>query len=215
MTKQEEANVPGHAPFLFPLLYTMRMNSAPGKHAFGIGCRRIMRLNGRGGARLCAPEPGAGDAMEGALDDADRVAGASGWEVAHGGLPLDTLWHGMELSAAEVFEGKPTYDTISLVRDTKHINVSLREIDDPTQMDVANYDFRIIDRNARILWDNSLDEAEQVAYTPYAAWNTDDRIPATDAEGNDLGQPGHIAHVEFMTSRILYHEDAATTASCR
>lgn len=210
VTKQEEANVPGHAPLSSPL-YTMRMNLAPGKYKFLVlaGQKDYEAQLAGGGARFVRREPGAGDAMEGALDvTLDRVAGASGWEVAHGGLPLDTLWHGMELSAAEVFEGKPTYDTISLVRDTKHINVSLREIDDPTQMDVANYDFRIIDRNARILWDNSLDEAEQVAYTPYAAWNTDDRIPATDAEGNDLGQPGHIAHVEFMTSRILYHEDA-------
>ena len=211
VTKQEEANVPGHAPLSSPL-YTMRMNLAPGKYKFLVlaGQKDYEAQLAGGGARFVRREPGAGDAMEGALDvTLDRVAGAAGWEVAHGGLPLDTLWHGMELSAAEVFEGKPTYDTISLVRDTKHINVSLREIDDPTQMDVANYEFRIIDRNARILWDNSLDEAEQVAYTPYAAWNTDDRVPATDAEGNDLGQPGHIAHVEFMTSRILYHEDAA------
>ena len=169
------------------------MNLASGKYKFLVlaGQKDYEAQLAGGGARFVRREPGAGDAMEGALDvTLDRVAGASGWEVAHGGLPLDTLWHGMELSAAEVFEGKPTYDTISLVRDTKHINVSLREIDDPTQMDVANYDFRIIDRNARILWDNSLDEAEQVAYTPYAAWNTDDRVPATDAEGNDLGQPG-------------------------
>ena len=33
VTKQEEANVPGHAPFSSPL-YTMRMNLAPGKYKF-------------------------------------------------------------------------------------------------------------------------------------------------------------------------------------
>ena len=145
VTKQEEANVPGHAPLSSPL-YTMRMNLAPGKYKFLVlaGQKDYEAQLAGGGARFVRREPGAGDAMEGALDvTLDRVAGASGWEVAHGGLPLDTLWHGMELSAAEVFEGKPTYDTISLVRDTKHINVSLREIDDPTQMDVANYEFRI------------------------------------------------------------------------
>lgn len=128
--------------------------------------------------------------------------------VDNHGLPLDTLWHGMEVEPVEVFAGKPTYHTISLMRDTKKINVTMRELDDPTQMDVANYDMTITDRNSHILWDNSLDETSTVVYTPHATWNTDDRTPAFDHNGDPIDGVGKIAHADFMTSRILYHADA-------
>lgn len=211
VAKQEEANVPGHAPLASPL-YTMHMNLARGKYKFLVlaGQKPYGDMMAVAGAKFVRTEPQAGAPMEGALEIVlDHVADAGGFTVPHGGLPLDTLWHGMELSGTEVFPNRPTYDTISLVRDTKSISVSLREIDDPTQMDVAKYDFRIVDRNTHILWDNSLDETDRVAYTPYAAWNTQDRTVVDADSGEDTGAPGYIAHAEFMTSRILYHDDAA------
>lgn len=113
----------------------------------------------------------------------------------------------MEVEPVEVFAEKPTYHTISLMRDTKKINVTLRELDDPTQMDIAKYDMTITDRNSHILWDNSLDETNTVIYTPHATWNTDDRTPATDVNGDPIDGVGKIAHADFMTSRILYHDD--------
>lgn len=78
--------------------------------------------------------------------------------VDNGGLPLDTVWHGMECTPVEVFGQRPTYHKISLMRNTKKINVSLRELDDPTDMDVENYDMKIVDRNMQLRWDNSVDE---------------------------------------------------------
>ena len=55
VTKQEEANVPGHAPLSSPL-YTMRMNLAPGQvQVFGIGGRRITRPNWPGEVHVRAP----------------------------------------------------------------------------------------------------------------------------------------------------------------
>lgn len=54
----------------------------------------------------------------------------------------------------------------------------------------------IEDHNARILWDNSLDESRKLIYTPHATWNTVDE-----------DEQGKIAHADFMTSRILKHED--------
>ena len=55
VTKQEEANVPGHAPLSSPL-YTMRMTLAPGKYKFWYWPgRRIMRPNWPGEVHvLCA-----------------------------------------------------------------------------------------------------------------------------------------------------------------
>lgn len=116
--------------------------------------------------------------------------------VKNNGLPLDTLWHGQELVGVEVSASKPAYDTIPLIRDTKKINVALRDLDSPQDMDIANYEMTIEDHNARILWDNSLDETRKLVYTPHATWNTPDEV----------GQ-GKIAHADFMTSRILKHED--------
>ncbi len=117
-------------------------------------------------------------------------------EVVNQSLPLDTLWHGMLTSGVEVSASKPAYATIPLIRDTKKINVTLRELDDPTTMDVNDYSMTITDHNARILWDNSLDESRTLVYTPHATWNTE-----------DADDQGKIAHADFMTSRILKHDN--------
>ena len=117
-------------------------------------------------------------------------------EVVNNALPLDTLWHGKLLDGIEVTSSKPAYATIPLIRDTKKINVALRDLDSPEDMDVAQYDMVIEDHNARILWDNSLDESRKLIYTPHATWNT-----------LDDNEQGKIAHADFMTSRILKHED--------
>ncbi len=120
--------------------------------------------------------------------------------------PLDTLWHGMETTPIAVSKEKPTYHKVSLTRDTKQIHVSLRELDDPTLMDIDNYEMRIYDRNSHLLWNNDVDEAEWVVYSPYATWNTED-LSNTTTEG------GKIGHADFMTSRIMYHGDAAEDGS--
>lgn len=141
------------------------------------------------------------------LDHVKRTDGDR-YDVVNNALPLDTLWHGIEADPVTVYDTKPTYDTISLVRDTKKINITLRELDDPTEMDISNYEFRIEDRNAHILYDNSLDETDRLVYTPYATWNTEDSSTAYDTEGNALDGVGRIGHAEFMTSRIMYHKTA-------
>lgn len=117
-------------------------------------------------------------------------------EVENHAMPLDTLWHGKMLESVEVSSSEAAYATIPLVRDTKKINVALRDLDSPQDMDVNDYTMTIEDHNARILWDNSLDESRKVVYTPHATWNTVDET-----------EQGKIAHADFMTSRILKHDD--------
>ena len=96
------------------------------------------------------------------------------------------------------------------MRNTKKINVSLRELDDPTDMDVENYDMKIVDRNMQLRWDNSVDESMgPVVYQPHDTWNTDDRTPVRAASDDTDAVMGKIAHADFMTSRIMYHEDPA------
>lgn len=130
------------------------------------------------------------------------------------GAPLDTLWHNMEMTQVEVFAEKPSYGTVYLMRDTKKINVTLYELDTPTEMDIKNYDLAIYDRNSHLLWDNSVDEQDYVAnnswmrYTPHATWNTTDK----PLEGQPETELGKMGHADFMTSRIINHDRAEDDA---
>ncbi len=156
-----------------------------------------------------------GDAQESLVVKLDKQLSPDGtyYRVENHDLPLDTLWHGIETDLIEVWNEKPTYDTISLVRDTKNIHIALRELDDPTTMDINNFGMTISDHNSVILWDNELDESDLVVYTPYATWNTDDITDAVDSEGNPLGEPGHIGHADLMTSRLIYHSGTRADGS--
>ncbi len=140
------------------------------------------------------------------------------YTVDHNGLPLDTLWHAIEKEYIDVYTTKPTYDTLSLVRDTKKINVTLREIADPTKMDVADYGFTFSAPSPYILNNNVLDETEKVVYTRHETWNTYDRDEEDTSEADIEGaktrasEYGVIAHADFMTSRLLYHTSASDDA---
>lgn len=210
VTMQSEANVENSLPLAVPT-YTMKMDLGPGRYKFIVlaGQNTYSEQMESGRARFVRSDLTAGDDMT-AFDIRLETTsmGSNMLLVENKGLPLDTLWHGMEVEPVEVFAEKPTYHTISLMRDTKKINVTLRELDDPTQMDVTNYDMTITDRNSHILWDNSLNETNTVVYTPHETWNTDDRTPAFDHNGDPLGEVGKIAHADFMTSRIMYHDNS-------
>ncbi len=188
------------------------------------------------GAKFRYAEPAVGDDITNLRFDLDHsaTADADGRFSVDATAPLDTLWIGMsgnELTA-NTYHAAPqaqlidvsgdkgaSRDTISLVRDTKQINVTLRDIDQPANMDVNNFDFRIVDRNPSLLWNNVVDESATLLYTPYNTWNTDDRTVSTSsaASVSPLADAatgiGRIAHADFMTSRILYHDtDAANDA---
>lgn len=130
------------------------------------------------------------------------------YHITNNGLPLDTLWHGMTDGTVEVYDdysNRASYVTVSLVRDTKKIKVSLRELDDPTAMDIADYDIRITDANSHLRWDNTPDMAVRAVYTPYETWNSYDMLPS-EGEGDDgLELVSYIANAGFMTSRLVLH----------
>ena len=211
VTCQSETNVGDYRPLTDPA-YLMHMNLIPGRYKFIVlaGQNAYADQLASGRARFVRSELNAGDDMTALNIKLDTQAdGNNMLLVDNHGLPLDTLWHGMETGGFEVSATRPTYGTISLVRDTKKINVTLRELDNPAEMDIANYDLRITDRNSHILWDNSLDESDAVVYTPHATWNTTDRTDAPSADGTATEAPGRIGHADFMTSRIIFHDDPA------
>lgn len=192
--------------------YAMHANLVPGKYKFIVlaGQDDYDAQLARGRDHFMRSELAPGDPMQALSVRLQTVGnGEALLRVDNHGLPLDTLWHGMETTPVEVFAGRPTYHTIPLVRDTKKINVTLRELDNPATMDVANYDMAIIDHNATLRWDNSVDESQAVVYTPHATWNTNDRTGATDANNDPVGGIGRMAHADFMTSRIIIHDNPA------
>ena len=186
--------------------YEMNLELSPGQYSYVVSAlQKPYEETLAEGADFIRTEPSVGEPMEQIAHELEY--NKSTMMVENEGLPLDTLWHGMRVEPIEVKLDKVTRDTVSLVRNTKQISVALREIDDPTRIDVDKYDFRILDRNARLLWDNSVDESNAIIYTPYATRNTEDRTKAETEEGI-----GRMVHADFMTSRILYHDKAEDDA---
>lgn len=127
------------------------------------------------------------------------VAGTSQYPVSNA-APLDTLWHTLKVIAHDPTDtgivpdmdrtAKPysiypiedqmvtlkkehaTYATVSLIRDTKHLNLTLRHVDDPETVYADDYDVRIIDNNAHVAHDNNVLTHDSVRYTPYASWTS-------------------------------------------
>ncbi len=196
-------------PFVGSEYWTLHINDLPeGNYRFTVLAQQApySETSSSSRAHFARKNVSSGDSRTSLEVDLDRVASGDYYLIDNHGLPLDTLWHGIENNYVEVYAEKPTYDTISLVRDTKQIHVAIREIDDPTTMDIANFGMTISDHNSVILYDNSLNESDLVVYTPYVSWNTDDLTTTTDSEGHELDGVGHIGHADFMTSRLIYHD---------
>lgn len=96
-------------------------------------------------------------------------------EVKHENTPLDTLWMTKPGEAHHVSlrKGCPTYETVGLIRDTKQLNLTLRQLQDPANMHDADYDVKIMDKNGTVLYDNSFDADDvELTYTPWAQWTS-------------------------------------------
>ena len=100
-----------------------------------------------------------------------------------------------------VLKGEPTYATMSLIRDTKHLNVTLRAVnDDPADNQVLAEDFvvEIIDNNSQVDCRNNLSNAaDTLIYSPYRQWNT--TFVGTDQVASETA-----AHYDLMFNRLVY-----------
>ena len=224
--KFSEAVTPGTTSPFKADGYHMHLDLAPGTYKYIVLAhqKRYEETLLTTGAKQRRTEPAIGDDIKrmAVTLDHNATADAHGrFAVDNGGAPLDTLWHG--LRGRDIAGGdsvvvkvncKPVAqrDTVGLVRDTKHINIALRELQTPENVDVNNFDFRILDSNARILWDNTVDETTPLVYTPYRTWNTSDRTPAPSMATKATTAVGRIAHADFMTSRLIYHADMSRDA---
>ena len=140
--------------------------------------------------------------------------------------PLDTMWHTLTTLNAEkenlpaatkyhlksngtatsngvesvdLVRGVPTYATVSLIRDTKHLNLSLREIDQPELVNHENYDVTILDDNADVDFENNvISPNDSIVYRPYAQWTS-----VVKSDGKTTAD--YSAHYDLMFNRLRYN----------
>ena len=140
--------------------------------------------------------------------------------------PLDTLWHTKQVMTAyaanqpaatryhENANGEPTtnavetitlesgvpaYATVSLVRNTNHLNISLRELDKPESVNADDYEVFILDANGDVDCDNNVPAAaDSLVYRPYQQWTT------TFDAGGTIGVE-RSAHYDLMFNRLMYN----------
>ena len=140
--------------------------------------------------------------------------------------PLDTLWHTQQVMTAtgadkpaatryhekkdgtattnavervRVEKDKPTYATVSLIRDTNHLNISLRELDNPENVNAGDYEVFILDANGDVDYQNRVvTKTDSLVYRPYAAWTT------TFDAGGTTGVE-RSAHYDLMFNRLMYN----------
>lgn len=98
-------------------------------------------------------------------------------------------------------KGEPTYATVSLIRDTKHLNITLRAVNDnPADNQVIDQDYtvEIIDNNSQLDCHNNLSNPKDtLIYTPYRQWTT-------TFVGNGQVVSESAAHYDLMFNRLLY-----------
>ena len=140
--------------------------------------------------------------------------------------PLDTLWHTLSTiitdapdhPAATVHhekndgtvtadngtetvrleQGAPTYATVSLIRDTKHLNISINELEHPEDCSTENYEVFILDDNGDLDYANHVTApSDSLIYRPYAQWNY-------TSEGDEALATRNSAHYDIMFNRLRY-----------
>ena len=181
------------------------------------------------------------------ISDASQLG--KGLHAVNNSAPLDTLWHTLKVmpdtptygyntpaiakttkpysiypmdeQMVSVQPGYATYATISLIRDTKHLNITLRQIDNPEAINADDYEVTIVDANSTLASDNSVLPGDSLLYTPYAQWTT----RYEDNEGTSIEGDIHpatrssfinrTAHYNLMFNRLMYDKDSEKCAKLR
>ena len=206
---------------------------------------------GAAGAKYRRTEPDRAEDLTITLDHASTADPATGLHsVEHRGAPLDTLWHTLKVMSYEPTDGtavpdihvskapysiypveeqyvtveanRATHSTVSLIRDTKHLNITLRQLELPANVNHSDYEVTITDNNAAVGHDNSLLPGNDLLYTPFASWTTKfsaDGVETEDTRSTRDGDGGaeiqRTAHFNVMFNRLMHHDDHDRCATLR
>lgn len=216
VTEKEEFNTASSSP-LAAAGYKMHLSLPEGVYSFIAVAHQkgTAEINAAPGAKFRRTEFAAGHPKENLNIRLDRVNG----RVEHQGVHLDTLWHGMSAEPVRIVDMQKAEQTISLMRNTNNLTVSLHQLDNPAAISHDDFDVVITDRNGTTGHDNSLLDDEELTYTPYAAWTTD--FDDGTSEGNTGSKaPGRgsraiaerTAHYGIAFNRLWHYADPADNA---
>lgn len=143
----------------------------------------------------------------------------SDWEVVAPSCGLDTLW--MTLDEGRYVDvalrkdqvGIIQHDTISLIRDTKYLHITLNQLEDKDNIHASDFVVRVIDNNGTIGADNTVLDDADMDYIPFAAWTTalSEKGVAyySDEEASHAPADDPIveraAHFDISFSRLMYY----------
>lgn len=208
---------------------------APGRYRLqAVGMQRDWETAlGDKGARYRRNDPASHTDLQVTLDhDANRHQLTNRHHVSNE-APLDTLWHTLRVMSHAPMDGdvipdmeetvKPfsvypledqyvtiqkeraTYATISLVRDTKHLNVSIRQVDNSASISHEDFEVRVLDSNGVLAHDNELAECDELLYAPYSARTShfDENGPANKSS-RATAAIYDAAHYDMMFNRLVY-----------
>ena len=201
----------------------------PGRYTFtAIAMQKPYEVCAAGtGARFRATLPANGAAIADLNVRLDRNANANEFGLHQVEAPaqgLDTLWIGQSITAGGIVvpevkdqRGNVIRDTVSLVRDTKYLNLTLHQIDKPAEVYDTDFEVTIVDNNGYLAWDNALLPDDNLVYSPHASWTTSmsekgvvymSEEEAAKAPADDPIKE-RAAHFELSFSRLLYYATAS------
>lgn len=198
---------------------------APGRYHFMATAfqRNYDDLVSGSGARFRVAFPEKGKSVEtyrAVLDRASAVTENGFHTVQAPQCGLDTLWIGQSIVEGGLVVPAPTpgyesivRDTVSLVRDTKYIHLTLHQIDHREDIYDTTFEVRIISSNGVLAWNNDVPEDDNLEYLPFAAWTTalSQNGVAYDSESEAQLAPEddpiveRAAHFDISCSRLVYY----------
>lgn len=199
----------------------------PGRYTFAAMAMQSPYQNLAKGmdARFRATFPAVGAPISDLKVKLDRTAipGSDAYAVEAPTSGLDTLWMGRSIKPQGIIvqkeedqRGDVIRDTISLVRDTKYLHLTLHQIKNRADIHDTDFAVRISDSNGSLAWNNNLVADDQLVYTPHACWTTalSENGVAYDSEEEASSAPAtdpiveRAAHFDISFSRLMYYATA-------
>lgn len=128
-----------------------------------------------------------------------------GYELAQT-APLDTLWNTLQMPDVTVKPLEPAYAKVQLVRNTKHLSISLRQDESSQTLNAEDFELYIVDANSTVDAANNLVDEHPLLYRPYKQFTTEDPVN-TDPNEPPHTITNHAARYYFSLNRLVLHKD--------
>ncbi len=132
-----------------------------------------------------------------------QPTGSAVSQVLHENLPLDTLFHAISKPITRA--GTQSSDTLSMMRNTKMLTLTLRQLDDAANISTDDFEIYILDNNGTTNHDNTVAQDEDIMYTPHDTWTTE----FADTDGTVLQR---AAHYGLNFNRLMYYSNPSENA---